>query len=262
MRRAKRAAQAEFDMAVELDPGHANAAERIWASARAPIVGAVAIVAYLAFFALRILGGRFTDRVVVGLLLFVTAAFVIGVLVGLRQQRRRLARLSTYARLIVGLESSRRWSQRLGQLGPSVLVVTAIVIGLSVVTVLYAVGEKPTLDVKVGDCFSFDRSVSIDRIAVIPCQLPHDIEVFAVLSDPSPPGAPFPGLGALRAALLTRCTALYPAYVGVPYDRRAPADIRPFVPEESYWVLNIRLVFCGLGNPSGGQLVGSLRAPR
>jgi hypothetical protein len=262
MRRSKRAAQLEYDRAVELDPGHASAAERIWSSARGPAVVALGIVAYAAVFSLRILGGRFTDRIVAVLLLLVTAAFVVAVLVGLREQRRRLARLSPYARIIVGLESTRRWSQGVGQLFPAVIVVTAVVVGLSVVTVLYAIGEKSTLDIRVGDCFSYENNTTTERISVIPCQLPHDVEVFAVLADPSPPGAAFPGLDPLRTALLPRCIALYPGYVGVPFGPRAPAQILAFVPEYSFWVLDIRLEFCGLSNPSGGQLTGSLRANR
>jgi putative regulator of septum formation len=260
MRSKKDEAQREYDQAINLEPGHASAAERVLNSARAPIVAAVGIVAFLTFQALRILGGRFTDRIVAVLLLVVTAAFVLAVLVGLRLQRRRLARLTPYARLIVGLHSNRRWSAGLGQLGFAVVIITAVVIALTAVTVLYATGEKSALQVQVGDCFSLDANVSFDKIAVIPCQLPHDIEVFAVLADPSAAGSPFPGLDALRATLLPRCEALYPAYVGVPFDRNAPAQIRPFMPEEPFWVLDIRTEFCGLSSPTGRQLVGSLRA--
>ena len=259
MRGNGREAQREFDRAIALDPRHVGAAERIWRSARAPIVGALTIVGFLTFHALRVLGVRFTDRIVAVFLLLVAAAFVLAVLVGLHQQRRRLAGLSPSARLIVGLVSRRRWSEGVGQLAPYVGIITVVAIALSVVTVLYAVGEKSTLQVRVGDCFSLDRNFSIDRIAVIPCELPHDIEVFAVLSDPSPAGAPFPGLDGLRETLLPRCIALYPAYVGVPFDRNAPAQISPFMPEDSYWVLDIRTEFCGLSKPGGGQLVGSLR---
>lgn len=260
MRSAKLEAQDEFERAIVLGPGHADAAERIWSDAQVPIVGALGIVAFLSYHALRILGYRFTFQIVAVLLLLVTGAFVLAVLVGLRRQRRRLARLSPYARLIVRLESSRRWSEGLGQLAPAVGVMTVVIVALAMVTLLFAAGEKSTLQVQVGDCFSLDRNYGNDKIAVIPCLLPHDIEVFAVLADPAPPGAPFPGVDALRAAILPRCIALYPAYVGVPFDRSAPASVSPFYPEEPYWVLDIRLEFCGLMSPSGGQLMGSLRA--
>jgi hypothetical protein len=259
MREAKDEAQVEFELALELEPVHEGAVERILNDWRAPIVGAVTIAAFLSFHALRILGGRFTDRTVAVLLLLVTATLILAVLIGLRQQRRRLARLSPYAMLVVRLESHLRRVEGRAQLIGPLVVITAIVLGLATITVLFAAGQKPTIQLKVGDCFSLDRHVSIEQIAAIPCQLPHDIEVFAILSDPSLPGAAYPGLDALHAALRKRCEALYPGYVGVPFDRNAPAQIRTFVPEESYWVLDIRWLGCGLSDPSGRQLVGSLR---
>lgn len=257
LRGATADAEHEFDQAIALDPPDPEG-ERIWNHWRAPVVIAVSIAAFLAYHALQVLGDRFTERTVASVLLAITAVLIVAVLIGLAVQRRRLARLSSTERLEIALESRRRRGQE-GQYVAHIVVIAVFIGGLSAVTILFALGQRPSLQLAVGDCFSSDRRSGMAQIAAIPCQLPHDFEVFAALSEPSPPGTPFPGLEALGARLRPQCEQLYPGYVGVPFDRNAPTQIRTFVPEESYWVLDIRAMFCVLSDPGGAQLVGSYR---
>jgi hypothetical protein len=219
----------------------------------------VGLAAFLAFHALGLLRPRFTDWRVAVLLLALTFVLVIAVLLGLAMQRRRLSRLSPTERLELAVEARRRRAQDRGQYVLHILVLTVIIGGLSIVTILFAIGQKASLQVAVGDCFSLDRMVSIEQISTIPCVLPHDVEVYAVLTEPSPPGTPYPGSPIVHQRLRAECEQLYEGYVGVPFSMSAPTAINTFAPEESYWRLNIRTEFCALRDWRERQLVGSRR---
>jgi tetratricopeptide (TPR) repeat protein len=249
-------AEGAFDAAIALEPVDPDA-ERNWQRYRAPAVVAISIAGILAFEAVRLLLDRFTDRRVAIALLAITFVLVVALLIGLAIQRRRLSRLSPAEKLELALESRRR--RGLGHYRVHLLVLAVAIGCLSIATILFAIGQKASLQMAVGDCFSTERQATIEQIAAIPCQLPHDYEVFAVLSEPSPPGATYPGIDVLHKQLRVKCEQLYEGYVGVPFSRKAPTDINTFVPEESYWRLNIRSEFCGLKDWHARQLVGSRR---
>lgn len=253
-------ANREFDAAIAFEPVDL-AAERNWKRSRAPLLIAITIAGLLAFEAVRLLADRFTDWRAAITLLVITLVLVVAVLIALALQRRQLRRLSPTEKMELALEARRQRSRGLAHYYGHALLIAVAIAGLSVVTILFAVGQKASLQVAVGDCFSFDRMVSIEQISTIPCQLPHDVEVFAVLTDPSPPGAAYPGIAALHAQLRTQCEQLYEGYVGVPFSENAPTAINTFAAEESYWRLDVRTGFCALRDWRERQLVGSHRAP-
>jgi tetratricopeptide (TPR) repeat protein len=261
MRKAKVEADHEYAIAIDLDPALDAAGERAWLTWRAPLLGALSGASFIAVHLLA--GGlfeRINNRFVAFLLLVITAAFVAAVIIGNRQQRARLARLGPYARTVVTLQTRRRRGQALQQvLAPLALLTTAIV-GLSTLTLLFAVGERASVFLKVGDCFNTETLVSMDHVSTIPCTVPHDFEVYAVLQDDTPKDAPYPGLEALHYQAAFGCLALYRSYTGVVVGKtRAPTTIKTFVPEESYWQIGIRMRFCALADRDGHQLVGSFR---
>jgi tetratricopeptide (TPR) repeat protein len=251
-------AERELDLAIALEPVDAEA-ERNWKRSRAPVVIAVTVAGVLAFEAVRLLVDRFTDWRVAIALLVVTLVFVVAILLGLTVQRRRMAKLSPGEKLELALESRRRRARGEGHYYAHLLFLAVVIGGLSIVTILFAIGQKATVQVAVGDCFSLDRMVSIEQISTIPCEIPHDVEVFAVLTEPAPPGAEYPGIDTLHQRLRTECERLYESYVGVPFSRQAPTAINTFAPEESYWRLDIRTQFCALRDWRERQLVGSYR---
>jgi hypothetical protein len=251
-------AEREFDVAIALEPVDPEA-ERNWKRSRAPVVIAVTLGGILAFEAIRWLFDHFTDKRVAIALIALTFVFVVAILIALAIQRRRLSRLSPAETLELTIESRRRRARGEEHYHFHLVLLAVVIVGLSIMTVLYAVGQKASLQVAVGDCFSLDRRVSIEQISTIPCQLPHDFEVFAVLAEPSPPDAPYPGSPTLHKQLRTQCEQLYEGYVGVPFSRSAPTNIDTFAPEESYWILNIRTEFCALQHWRAKQLVGSYR---
>ena len=251
-------AERAFDTAITLEPADPDA-ERNWKRMRAPIVVAITVAGLLAFEAVRLLAERFTAWRVAAALLAIIFVLVVAALIGLAVQRRRLARLNAGDKMELVLESRRRRKRGLDHYLIHGLFLAVAIAGLSLATMLFAVGQKSSLQVAVGDCFSLDRLVSIEEVATIPCQLPHDIEVYAVFEDPSPPGAPYPGIDVIHRRVRVQCEQLYKGYVGVPWSKKAPTRIDTFVPEESYWRLNIRTEFCGLRHLRDQQLVGSRR---
>lgn len=259
-RGAKAEAEIELDRATSLEPPRGTS-EEAWKRWRAPLVAAITVAAYFAFHALGPLGQRFTNRTVAITLLLVAGVLVVAVLVGLRLQRGRLASLTLTERMTVGLEARRRAAEGTAQLIFPLGLIGVVVAGLAVVTLLFATGQKPSLQLTVGDCFSRDQAGSIQQVATIPCQLPHDWEIFAVFDDPRPPGAPYPGLGPLLDSHRPDCAARYVGYVGVPFDRNAPTQVDVLGPEDSYWELDIRTIYCALtAVRRGDQLVGSKRS--
>ena len=251
-------ADRELDAAIALEPTDPEA-ERNWKRLRAPIVVAISIAGLLAFEALRLLAEHFTAWRVAGALLAIIFVLVVAALIGLAVQRRRLALLSAADKMELALEARRRRKRGLDHYLIHGLFLAVAIAGLSLATMLYAVGQKSSLQVVVGDCFSLDRMVSIEEVAAIPCQLPHDIEVYAVFEDPSPAGSPYPGIDVLHKKVRAICEHLYEGYVGVPWSKQAPTRIDTFIPEDSYWRLNIRTEFCGLRHLRDQQLIGSYR---
>jgi tetratricopeptide (TPR) repeat protein len=248
-------ANREFDVAITLEPPDDDR-ERLWKRTRAPVVVAVSIAGFLAIHTLQELARRFTFQTVAMLLVVATAVLIIAVLTGLALQRSKLARLTPTERFQLAVEARRQRGRDANYLG-HIAAIAIVISGLSIVTLLYAVGQKPTLNVAVGDCFSSDRMYMVDGIATIPCQVPHDFEVFAVLSDPAPAGEPYPGIDQLHARTRPQCERLYQNYVGVPFSSDAPTDINTFAVEESYWRLDLRTMFCTLRDWNARQLVGS-----
>jgi hypothetical protein len=98
--------------------------------------------------------------------------------------------------------------------------------------------ERPPVEVR-----------SVDRT---PCDQPHDLEVVAVVEDPSPPGAAYPGKERLIATAAEACAANLRARVGA-------GDVAQFnqldlVPSETSWKDGNRRLVCTLGRADGRPL--------
>lgn len=236
-----------------LSPGVRTSLRRVWI---APLAG-LGIVYGIALIVFRELGRRFDQHTVLAGLLLVTLALVVWALALLLRRRQRFAALSAEDRRLLETQGSAGLFEGLTQ--GRLLFVGAAVVLLSGATVLFAVGMKPSLNLKVGDCFSLDGRPMVEEVSAIPCDLPHGSEVFATVDDPAPPGAPYPGVDVVRAAATSGCQAAYKRFVGVPYVRSSKWWINILSPAESYWVIGIRVNWCTLATVRGEQTMGSAR---
>jgi hypothetical protein len=215
-------------------------------------------VSGIVWFVFRVVTRQFDQRTVLIALLVSTAILIVGTLAILAGRRRRFAMLSVEDRrllethgggLLLGGGST---SSRLAAVGSVILV-------LSGAAALFAVGTKPSLQMSVGDCLTLDRQTSIQSVSAIPCALPRGEEIYAIVTDPAPPGAPYPGIEAVRAAAKPGCEAAYKVFIGEPYTTSSTLWISILSPEEPYWVLDIRQNWCAVSDPSGQQMTGSAR---
>ncbi len=108
---------------------------------------------------------------------------------------------------------------------------------------------------QVGQCL--DRpgtSTAIEEVDVVPCEDPHDFEVFALVELPD---GSYPGDDGLSDAAQPACTDRFAAYVGVePSDSVLATGL--LVPSEEGWDDGDREVVCLLYEPDE-RLQGSMR---
>jgi hypothetical protein len=175
----------------------------------------------------------------------------------LQRRRWRFASLSAEDRKL--LQAHGRGELLAGPAPSRIMAVTAVIVMLSAAAVIFAVGTKPSLGMKVGDCFTLDKQTSIEQIAAIPCAFPHGTEVYAIVTDPAPDGAPYPGVDVVRAAAQPACEAAYEPFVGAPYTTTSKYWIGILSPEEPYWVIGIRTNWCAVYDRKGRQTTGSAK---
>src|SRR5690606_21250721 len=82
---------------------------------------------------------------------------------------------------------------------------------------------------EVGDCFDQPPSGDITEVAAIPCDEPHDLEVFAKFDMEGGDDAPYPGDAAVRTASEECIGTLFEDYVGLDYQS-SRFDVFPITP--------------------------------
>jgi hypothetical protein len=249
-------AAAVYAEAARISPfsaGVSNSLRRVWI---APLAG-FGVVALLVWGVFRVIQRQFDQHTVLLGLLVSVFVLALGTLVLLHRQRRVFASLSADDRRL--LQRQGAWALLSGPGSGRLLAVALVILLLSGAAVVFAVGTKPSLGMKVGDCFTLDRHSSIEKISAIPCELPHGSEIYAVVENPAPSDAPYPGVEAVRAYANPTCEAAYESFVGVPYDASSKLWISILTPEEPYWVIGVRMSWCSLQARDGEQTAGSAR---
>ena len=122
---------------------------------------------------------------------------------------------------------------------------------------------SPT-DLSLGDCFDVDNfapGASIDRHAVreVPCDGPHQHEVYALALDPDPQGAPYPGDVAMASLAEDRCLERFEPAIGTDY-LDAPLDFAAITPDADSWRMGDRSIVCAVHSTDFVELTGSVRA--
>ncbi len=115
-----------------------------------------------------------------------------------------------------------------------------------------------------GDCFNTYQNypdasgASVDLTTRVPCDQPHDAEVFVELTHPAAAGVPYPGRGELARWGTAECYARFHDFVGVDYELSA-LEIGVVVPEEPNWLAGpYRTAECYLWSRSG-KLTGPMQ---
>ncbi len=113
-------------------------------------------------------------------------------------------------------------------------------------------------ELRVGDCFNTSEEAEITEVDGIPCDEPHDYEVFALTTHQA---EAFPTDAELEAVFTTACAAAFQEYVGVPYfDSELYGSM--ITPSEASWGDGDRDITCFLYDVERGQLTESMRGAR
>ncbi len=110
-----------------------------------------------------------------------------------------------------------------------------------------------------GDCLekpgdAFETAQRVD------CAKPHDLEVFALVDDPAPKGAKYPGRDLMDREANVACPPQFQSYVGVPFDE-SQLGVTFFVPVKATWEANSRRLLCTVSAKTG-KLTGSVKGTK
>jgi hypothetical protein len=116
---------------------------------------------------------------------------------------------------------------------------------------------------RVGDCFD-KRTIGVPPNTtmihlLLPCQLPHESEVFAALDYPGPN---FPGTGVLQEYAKRSCVAHFEPYVGRDYETSV-YELGYDLPDQANWNNGItHVIGCLVVSATTDRLAGSARGTR
>lgn len=119
--------------------------------------------------------------------------------------------------------------------------------------------EVSVFRIRPGDCFNDPPPErQLEQVDVVPCEQPHDNEVFATVEHPAPESEVFPGREAVVAYAEQACPGPFAEYVGATYDQ-SRFTLFPIVPSADTWAAGDRQVICALYDHQAGKLSGSVR---
>lgn len=114
----------------------------------------------------------------------------------------------------------------------------------------------PVGELMVGDCF-VDLGPGAG-VELVPCDEPHQGEVFATFEIPGGSGDSFPGDEAAWDTASAACLAEFEGYVGEPFAT-SPLDFFAWFPSAETWASGDRLVVCAATMPDGSPLDAGVR---
>jgi hypothetical protein len=139
-----------------------------------------------------------------------------------------------------------------------ILVAVAVIVAAVVTRIAGPDGVKYS-ELRPGDCLEQpgDRFVRAERVD---CAEPHDLEVFALVTDPAPRGARYPGPDILEREATVACLPQFQTYVGIPFEQ-SELRFTGYVPTERNWEEHNRLLVCTLSARTG-RLTGTVKDSR
>lgn len=121
----------------------------------------------------------------------------------------------------------------------------------------------PIGELEVGDCVDLPGLGLPETVEVVnalrrDCADPHGAEIHAVIALDEDPTAPYPGDEAVTTTADETCLSSFAAYVGVEYVHSS-LEILHLRPDEAAWTRGERVVHCGVYDPAGEPLVGTVQ---
>jgi tetratricopeptide (TPR) repeat protein len=228
---------------------------RAWRWYELAALGLIAtILVHLAIEAFRTPYEGFVGRML-AIALVVTVA---GLLIIVRRRRKRLESMSQEARTAVAIESDRRRFETFLETVPRILVIAGILVGLLLGQRALADASVLFEDLPIGTCFDWPPESVTPRVAPIPCDKPHQLELIAVVHYPGPADSSFPGFGVLHAYGEEHCQQAFGEYVGVAYHAQSDLAVNSLFAIEGYWEGH-HDIYCTIRDPAWVKLTHTFR---
>jgi Septum formation len=123
-------------------------------------------------------------------------------------------------------------------------------------------GEQiDAVELESGQCFDYrdatdDEGVTVQALFRVDCALPHDNEVYAIVTHAAARGEPYPGDDALVSFADDQCFAHFEDFVGKQYELSS-LEIGHIRPSGESWAERDRTVYCFVFDRDGAKLSGS-----
>lgn len=126
-------------------------------------------------------------------------------------------------------------------------------------------GTEEVVDIEaaaiaVGDCIDWPGDDLVDTVAGVPCDQPHDAEVYAMPLLTAGPEVAYPGFDGLVDEAVGLCVQAFEGYVGVAYEADQEHDFDFFSPTEESWAAGDREIVCLVYRIDEADITGSVRA--
>ena len=123
-------------------------------------------------------------------------------------------------------------------------------------------------DVHIGECINLyswtENDSRVDLTTLVPCEGPHDREVFFETEFPAEAGAPYPGTDPIEEFARTTCYRSFQPFIGVAFEVSELEIAFTIPPEENFTDPQARYrgIVCYVYDPEGDMLDGSARGLR
>lgn len=115
----------------------------------------------------------------------------------------------------------------------------------------------PVTAFEIGDCFDDPIGTEVEDVPGVPCEQPHDNEIYAIFEHETP-DIDWPGQDAMDEYSYFACVDRFDAYVGSDYvDSRL--EVSFFTPLEDGWDSGDHEIVCFLYDLDFNPLTGSMR---
>jgi Septum formation len=107
--------------------------------------------------------------------------------------------------------------------------------------------DESVFDVAVGDCLSEEVTGDVTEVPIVPCDQPHQSEVYFIYTIEEDA---FPGRDGLDAIIEEQCLPQFESFVGVPY-LQSEIEVTTLEPTDESWDLGDRELVCMVQDPAG-----------
>ena len=124
-------------------------------------------------------------------------------------------------------------------------------------------GDVGVFALQVGDCFddpslaaAADATVSVEEVAAVPCETPHDFQAFAEFNVEE--AETYPGDEVIFDQAEAGCVERFEPFVGLSYEE-SRYEFSYLYPTTDTWEAGDREILCSLADPNGEKLTADLR---